>query len=235
MKNYIIFLVIIISFIACTKRDNRKVVNDTKDVSEVKKESKTVAIADLPFVIDSTTYMIHPIGNYTTHKSRSEYIGSSGSYTSDNISFTNFSKNRISGSISNVKFQHIDSNELKSLTKNILKIHSMNFLRDLYKKTENGYFVYNLTDKDTNADGDLDYNDLETLYISSLNGTGFRKLSPNGQDLVTWKTILEANKLYFKTIEDIDGNGEFDKKDKMHYFYLDLSVPNSKVIEYDPI
>ncbi|MFD2915843.1 hypothetical protein [Psychroserpens luteus] len=235
MKNYIIILVILISISACTKQDNRKVVDETKDVSEVKKESKTVAIAELPFVIDSTSYMIHLIGNYTTHKRRSEYIGSSGSYSSDDISFTNFSKNRISGNISNVKFQHIDSNELKSLTKNILNIHSMNFLREVYKKTENGYFVYNLTDKDTNADGELDYNDLESLYISNLNGTEFRKLSPNGQDLVTWKTILEANKLYFKTIEDIDGNGEFDKKDKTHYFYLDLNNVGSKVVEYHPI
>jgi hypothetical protein len=235
MKNYIILLVILISFSACTKPDNRKVVDKTKDASEVKKESNIVAIADLPFVIDSTSYMIHPIGNYTTQKNRSKYLGSSGSYSSDNISITNYSKNRISGSISNVKFQHIDSNELTSLTKEIINIHSINFLREVYKKTENGYFIYNVTDKDTNADEDFDYNDLESLYISNLNGTNFRKLSPNGQDLVTWKTILEANKLYFKTIEDIDGNGEFDKKDKTHYFYLDLSLPNSNVVEYHPI
>ena len=50
-----------------------------------------------------------------------------------------------------------------------------------------------------------------------------------------WKTILEANKLFFKSIEDIDANGEFDKKDKIHYFYLDVSIPNAEVTEYFPV
>ncbi|MFT5848069.1 MAG: hypothetical protein ACJARX_002367 [Psychroserpens sp.] len=44
-----------------------------------------------------------------------------------------------------------------------------------------------------------------------------------------------TKRLYFKTIKDIDNNGEFDKKDNKHYFYLDLNDINSKVIEYFPI
>ena len=235
MKTYIKILIILITFSLCSDRDKRKVVDDPKTVSEVKKETKIIQIAELPFLIDSTSYMIHTIGNYNPQKGRTKHIGSSGSYYSDDFTSTSFSENRISGNISNVKFQHIDSSALKSLTKNTLNIQSMHFLREVYNKTGHGYFIYNVIDKDSNADGELNYEDLESLYISNLNGTAFRKLSPNGQDMGNWKTLLEANKLFFKSIEDIDANGEFDKKDKIHYFYLDVSTPNAEATEYFPI
>ena len=231
MKNIIPILIIIISFSACTKRDNRKVVDDVENLSKTKKEIKTIDIADLPILIDSTSYLVHPIGNYSIEKDRSEY-----SYKrSENLSVVNYSGNRITGNISNIKFQDIDSNELISLTEETLNIKSMMFLRDVFEKTEKGYFIYNVFDKDTNADGELNSEDLRSLYMSNLNGTAFRKLSPSLQDVNRWKVITEANKLYFKSIEDIDKNGEFDKKDKTHYFYLDLSNKNSKVVEYFPI
>jgi len=235
MKKIIILLIIITTCIGCEKLDKRKVIDDPKSASEVKKEVKTIEIADLPFLIDSTNYMIHPIGNYMPQKSRTKYEGSSGSYYEIDNTYTNYSRDRISGNISNVKFQHLDSSGLKSLTTKIINIQSMNFLREIYKTSDIGYFLYEVTDKDTNSDGKLNFRDLKSLYISNLNGTNFRKISPDSQDLIKWKTIVIAHKLFFKSIEDVDNNGEFNKKDKTHYFYLDLSVPDSQVVEYFPI
>jgi hypothetical protein len=37
--------------------------------AEVKKDSETIDIAHLPLHIDSTNYLIHPIGNYQIEKS----------------------------------------------------------------------------------------------------------------------------------------------------------------------
>ncbi|WCO00859.1 hypothetical protein [Psychroserpens ponticola] len=234
MKYYFPLFMIIISFFACTKRDHRKVIENTENTSEKRKDIKTFEVADLPIHIDSTSYLIHPIGNYDMENSRSEYFKSEN-YRLSGHAVSNVSKNKISGNLSNVKFEHLDSTGLKSLTDKTMKIRSMLFLRDIYNKIGKGYFIYHVIDKDTNSDGELDYNDLRSLYISNLNGTNFRKLSPNRQELETWKVILEANTLYLKSIEDIDNNGEYDKKDKTHYFYLDLSKENSKIAEYYPI
>ncbi|WP_298895577.1 hypothetical protein [uncultured Psychroserpens sp.] len=238
MKNCITVFISIILLSACTKTDNRKVVEQTDGITKEKNERKTVVMADLPIHIDSTNYLIHPIGNYVFSRNKSDY-SEYDDYRSDSYSNTfdvsSNSGDRITGDISNLKFQNVNSNELKPLTENTVSIRSILFLRKVFKKNGKGYFLYEVIDKDTNADGDLDFNDLKSIYISNLNGTAFRKLSPHLQDLVTWKMILEANKLFFKSIEDTDRNGEFNKKDKMHYFYLDLSDEHSKVVEYYPI
>ncbi|MDG5492673.1 hypothetical protein [Psychroserpens sp. SPM9] len=209
-------------------------VDDTKTSTEALSEQKTVAIADLPILIDSTSIIIHPIGNYIKSKNRSDYFKSS-SYESDSFSTVNHTRNQIRGLMSNIKFQHIDSNALKPLTDKKICISSMNFLREVFEATAQGYFLYLVYDKDTNVDGVLNYKDLESLYMSNLDGTAFRKLSPDNQDLKQWKIIIEAKKLYFKSIEDSDKNGEFDNKDTLHYFYLDLNAINSQVTEYYPI
>lgn len=236
MKYYFLLFIFIISFTACSNSDNRKVVENSENTSKKQKEDTSYEISDLPIHIDSTAYLIHPIGNYVIRRGRTKYFDSEDYEVNSSSSVSmNHSKNKITGDLSNVKFQHLDSNKLKSLTDKTLRINSMLFLRDVYKKNNKGYFVYNVIDADTNSDGKLNYNDLRSLYISNLNGTKFRKLSPNRQELNAWKIIIEANKLYFKSIEDSDKNGEFNKKDKLHYFYLDLDNENSKVIEYYPI
>ena len=234
MKNYIALFATIVLCLACTKKDNRKVVDDFETIYEEKKTKKTTEIADLPILIDSTSIIIHPVGNYTIHEGRSGY--SSGKwYRGSNQTVSNYSQDRFTGNISNLQFEHIDSTELKSLTDKTIRINSMLFLRDVFEMNNKGYFLYQVIDKDTNGDHTLNSNDLRSLYLSNLNGTNFRKLSPDLQDLAQWKIILEAHKLYFKTIEDTDGNGEFDQKDQMHYFYLDLNLEHSKVVEYFPV
>lgn len=234
MKNYIPLLILIILCSACTKGDKRKVVSEVENGQAENKNIKTVDIADLPIHIDSTHYLVHPIGTYILKKDRSDY-SKYGSYRLDNYDISSQSGDRITGNLSNVKFQRIDANELKSLTEENLNISSMTFIRDVFKKIEKGYLIYDVIDKDTNADGTLDFNDLRSLYMSNLNGTSFRKLSPNGQDLIKWKVILAANKLYFKSLEDTNNDGEFNKKDQFHYFFIDLSDDTSKVVEYHPI
>ncbi|WP_460218162.1 hypothetical protein [Psychroserpens sp. MEBiC05023] len=234
MKHYIKYLVIILLFIACSDNDNRKVVAKNDTTTKHNKTSKTKVIANLPMLIDSTDFLIHPIGKYALKKSRSEYF-SSDSYESHEFSSVSSSRDGFYGNLSNVKFQQIPSKELKALTTSTINITSMTFLRQVYNDLNKGYFLYEVNDKDTNADGTLNSGDLESLYISNLNGAGFRKLSPDRQELITWKVIIEAKTLYFKSIEDTDNNGKFDNKDTMHYYYLDLNQDNSKVIEYFPV
>lgn len=91
-----------------------------------------------------------------------------------------------------------------------------------------------MVDKDTNRDGKIDSNDIKTLYISEINGNNFTKLSADLEELIDWNTIEVQNRLYFRTIEDINKNGSFDKNDLMHYYYVDLKNPMWEAVKYSP-
>jgi len=87
---------------------------------------------------------------------------------------------------------------------------------------------------DTNKDGKLDANDIKSLYISEISGNHFMKLSPDFQELIDWNLIEEKNRLYFRTTEDTNKNGDFDKDDTVFYYYVDLLDKEWKINEYKP-
>ena len=236
MKNILIIGTIIILFSSCRDNDKPKIVhNENKEIPELKKDTSFIEISDLPIQIDSTNYLIHTIGNFKIENNRGKVIYSSSGNSSKNFSISSYGGYRISGNISNIKFQHTDSNKLSSLTEKLIKIRSVSFLRKVFDNTKKQLLVYELADKDTNQDGKLDFNDINTLYISKINGNNFMKLTDNNNELIDWKIIESLNRLYFRTIEDINKDGEFNKKDIVHYKYVDLNSEKLKVLEYNPI
>ena len=53
--------------------------------------------------------------------------------------------------------------------------------------------------------------------------------------IVDWKIVTQLNRLYFKSISDTNKNGEFDKKDKVNYQYVNLEDETLKVMTYNPM
>jgi len=89
-----------------------------------------------------------------------------------------------------------------------------------------------LADMDTNKDNILDTNDIQSLYLSDISGTRFTKMSADFQEVVDWNVIDSKSRLYFRTIEDANKNGAFDKNDVMHYHFIDLASKDWKVSDY---
>jgi hypothetical protein len=54
-------------------------------------------------------------------------------------------------------------------------------------------------------------------------------------ELIDWNLVESKNRLYFRSIEDTNKNGEFDKNDVIHYHFIDLSSKDWKVQDYSPI
>jgi hypothetical protein len=235
MKNILSFVLFAILIISC-KKDDKKISHDNTVEIELKKDSTKIEIADLPIIIDSTDYLIHPIGHITEYGSRFSKLSSyeSGrSYTSYSIS--HYNKFSLKGEFSNLKFQHKDSDTLNPLTNEIIEITSVTFLEDIRKFSGNTFLVYTIRDEDTNKNMKIDDNDVRTLYISTIDGKNLKRLTPKLDQIVDWKTIPNLNRLYFKSIADTNKNGEFDKMDKVNYQYVNLSDPELKVIKYNPI
>lgn len=238
MKNILILAITTIFFVSCGNEKKPKVIypeNEDIETAELKRDSTQIEIADIPIHIDSTEYLIHPIGEYKMYGSRGKVYFGSSSYGSGSFSISNYNRYEITGDLHNLKFQKIDSENLSMLTTKNIRIKSISFLRDMFDDTKKRILVYRVLDKDTNRDNKLDDNDIKTLYISNIDGTNFTKLTAEFQELIDWKVLGINNRLYFRSIEDTNKNGEFDKEDKVHYQYVDFNIGKLKVTEYQPI
>jgi len=122
------------------------------------------------------------------------------------------------------------------LTDKPVLIQSVTYVNTFFKKNSQQLLVYSLADMDTNRDGKLDANDIKSLYISDVSGNRFTKLSIDFEEIIDWNIIESKNRLYFRTIEDTNKNGKFDKGDFIHYNFVDLLSKDWKLVEtYKPI
>ncbi len=238
MKNLILILILSTIIFSCKNDKNQKVKYDkTTNEKSVIRDTTLNEISDLPIEIDSTEYLIYPIGKYNFYDGGSNskiYSGSSNSYGS--FSNTSQSGNDIFyGEFSNLKFQQINSDSITKLTDKYIKIQSFTFLRKIFENIGKQYIIYVLNDSDTNNDRKITDEDIKSLYISKVSGENFIKLTSNNQELIDWKIITNQNKLYYRSIEDIDKNGDFNQDDKLHYFFIDFNNMELKSKEYNPI
>lgn len=231
---YIIFLLLILT-VGCQNQEKPKVIyEDSKTVAEpAKKAAEEIEIADLPIHMEGTKYLLHAIGDVRV----SEVNGSYGSSKTNSVSYalSNYNRFELTGYFENIKFQHIDSTALRPLTDKKIQIQTATFLNTVAAKIKRQILVYSLVDSDTNKDGKIDVNDIKSLYISEFSGAKFTKLSGELQELIDWNIVEAQNRLYFRTIEDINKNGAFDKNDKVHYHYVNLVSKDWDVEDYSPI
>lgn len=235
MKNILITFSLLILLFSCNKKQPKKVEFNAKiKNTPVLKDSTLVEFADLPFRIDSTEYLIHIKGYYKKRIKKNKYRSSSDwNRYSENYSVAYNNSNGISGNITNVKFQHIDSTKLNQLTTKKIRINFMKFIKN--KNSTSQFIVYKVIDMDTNKDNKLNQEDVESLYISHLNGRDFKKLTTKYYKLLDYTFLKINNTLYFRSIEDINKNGKFEKNDKIHYQFVNLNDKGLNVISYNPL
>ncbi|WP_116787170.1 hypothetical protein [Flavobacterium psychrotrophum] len=236
------------SLLACTlaatlmvscKEDKPKpkvIYNKEKQAAAPKKiDSTQIKVADLPIHLEGTKYLIHPVGDIRIYDDSKSSYGSSRTNSSVSYAISNYNRFEITGYFENIKFQHVDSTALRPLTDKKLQIQTVTYLNTIAEKTKKQILVYALVDSDTNQDGRVDANDIKSLYVSDISGAGFKKLSGDVQELVDWSVIDAQNRIYFRTLEDINKNGAFDKDDVVHYHYADLLSPEWEVKDYAPV
>ena len=237
MKNYFLYIAIVFVglFVSCKKEEAEKpkVTYETtsKAKPEVVSDANQIEVADLPINMEGTNYLIHPIGVMSGNGK-----GIKSSYDSEQgFTISNYGEYQITGYLKNLKFQEIGKDTIYSLTDKQILIETATYLKTFADKSKQQLLVYTLADMDTNKDGKLDGNDIKSLYISTISGQKFTKLSADFQELIDWKIIESKNLLYFRTIEDTNKNGEFDAKDSVQYQFINLLDKEWKVISYKPI
>ncbi len=219
--------------LSCNKKETPKVKYESAKNLEkviVKKDTSQIEIADLPIQMEGTNYILHPIGKVRLSEDYKQSNSKNLNVSSYVIS--NYNRFELTGYFDNIKFQHLDSTATHLLTDKQIQIQTATFLNTTEVKIGKKYLVYTLADMDSNKDGDLDENDIKSLYLSFSNGQNFIKLSIDFQEVIDWNLLKSKNRLYFRSIEDINKNGAFDKTDKLHYFFVDLNSKGLKAEEY---
>lgn len=241
MKNALIALLSLSSVFLVSCKDDAaqpKVIYDgSKPVKEQPKkvDSTEIKVADLPVHMEGTKYLIHPVGDIRIYDDSNRSYGTSRTNNSVSYAISNYNRFEITGYFENLKFQHADSTALRSLTAKKIQIQTATYLNTISDKYKKQLLVYTLVDADTNKDGKVDANDIRSLYISDISGHGFKKLSEDVQELIDWNLIEAQGKVYFRTIEDINKNGAFDKNDRVHYHYVNLLSQELSVSDYEPV
>ncbi len=205
--------------------------NTSKASAKAKTDTTKIEVADLPILMSGSNYLIFPVGDLNV--SDGNIRGSYDSATSTNelkFKVSNYSENEITGYLRNLKFQQIGTDSIKTLTNKTVLIQTVTYLKTIKQPI----LVYTLADMDTNKDNKLDANDIKSLYLSDISGNNFSKISTDFHELIDWNLVESQNRLYFRTIEDTNKNGEFDKNDILHYHFLDLSNKDWKVSDYHP-
>lgn len=241
MKKALIAIITLSSlfFVACKEEEQKpKVIYDeaVPGKEQAKKlDSTEIKVADLPVYMEGTKYLIHPVGDIRVYGDSNRSYGTSR--TNGNVSYaiSNYNRFEITGYFENLKFQHVDSTALRPLTTKKIQIQTATYLNTIAAKYKKNILLYTLVDADTNQDGKVDANDIKSLYISDASGIGFKKLSQDAQELIDWNLIEVQGRVYFRTIEDINKNGAFDKNDKVHYHYVDILQENWEAVVYEPV
>ena len=229
----------LLTLVSCKKEEVQKpkvIYKTPAKTDAIARDSSQVLIADLPIHMPGTNYLIYPIASMNIYEKniKSSY-GSSSNGNEMSFKISNYSEFEITGYLQNLKFQEVSSDSLKALTDKPILIQTVTYLKSVSDKTKQQVLIYTLADSDTNRDGKLDNSDIKTLYISDISGDNFTKLSVDFQELIDWSLIESKNRLYFRTIEDTNKNGKFDKNDIIHYHFADLSNKDWKVSDYSPI
>lgn len=238
MKNFLKYsvLALITLFVSCKEETEKpKVIyeNTSKEQPEAKADTSKILVADLPVQMEGTSVLLFPIGEFAVQNRTAKAKYSSSERESFVVSNSN--EYEITGYLSNIKFKQVGQDSLTVLTNKPVLIERVTYLKSIADKTKKQFLVYVLEDMDSNKDGKLDSNDIKDLYISAIDGTNFKKLSVEFHEFIDWNVIESLNRLYFRTIEDINKNGAFDKEDKVHYYFVDLLDKELKVVEYNPV
>ena len=236
MKRILFSLVLFTTLLSCKKEETtpKVIYEEGKAKAEVVvRDSGSIKVADLPILMEGSNYLIHPIGDVRVYDVEGRTYGSS---KANQISYaiSNYNRFEITGFLDNLNFQHIDSTQVKPLTNQKIQIQFATFLNTLAAKTKKQIMVYTLVDADTKKDGKMNQNDIRSLYLSTTSGTKFTKISSDFQEVIDWNIIEKTSRLYFRSIEDVNKNGAFDKNDKVHYHYVNLLADEWKVEMYTP-
>lgn len=93
-----------------------------------------------------------------------------------------------------------------------------------YLTNQPHHLFYKIRVDDFNKDGNLSSTDPLYLFVSDKKGNGFRQISPDGYNLISWEYIKSTKKVIMILAKDSDGNLKFEESDEVKSFEVNLNT-----------
>ena len=152
--------------------------------------------------IDSTDYVIYPLSVSENDDNDNGIIYKSSGRSSiyHNIIFYNLI----------TKKYHLLNNRKMLITTYSVKDGSVDYPVNSAVNQSSRYIYYKAIVKDYNGDGKLDMGDPEYLFISDLQGSYFKQISPDDMNVATWQEIPKKGKILMELTTDTNGDKKFE-------------------------
>lgn len=171
----IAFLGIILS--SCLNSDQAEVVSENMTSKDEKKQVKLNI--HLPVVLDSTDYLVYPVGEAIESETSNRFLYKSR----DDYSYY----------LKNLIFEDTQTGKTHLLADKNLKIESFQRLTDP-KNRPTDVILYEIVDDDSS-----EKQRYTATYLSGIDGKNFTRISPEDEIILDYKFILNTDKLYFLT------------------------------------
>lgn len=209
-------ILVLIAFIACQKDEKRIELIDQENLSQTQIDSileKFRFKYEKPIILDSNDQVLIPIST--------EFIQKRKSYSKVSYEYNEYPR------YWNVLFYNTKSNETRLLTEDKYRISSISTKNNAKEherklKSLDGKILYKIGDIDYNKDRKLNQKDPEFLFISEIDGTNLKRISPINEDLIHYEVVPNSNQIILETRRDINKDSLFNKDDVSIWYRTEL-------------
>lgn len=184
--------------------------------------------------LDSTDYLLFPLGMKSIENSENKGLRSKSSdeYVSDGYSggYRNYKYNFYSLNFyncNNIIFYNKKTEETHLLLQKpaIISQFYFPYYSDDYKGEKFWFLLMAIREYDTNADGFINEQDAEIVYVSNLSGTKIKPVTPDNTQLIDWFIDESSNTILLKVRNDSNKDKKFDYYDEIEILKTDISIP----------
>jgi hypothetical protein len=87
-------------------------------------------------------------------------------------------------------------------------------------------WLYQIIDKDTNQDQELNQEDAVIGYISDLSGKNLQQVTPDNTKIINWVVVPSQNAVFIRIIKDSNNDNKFTATDKTNFIRVNLEQPS---------
>ena len=206
---------------ACTHLSQDPTPSSLEHLSEVQIDSVLEQIDfsyESPVELDSSDFIIFPLSAYnpTQWKSKSDLLSLSESRYSE-----------LYTGHWNLLFFHPESHENHLLTQSRMLISEyLVNLPDAGPKLSRSILL-KVRDQDVDADGRISLVEPESLYWVQQDGKGLERISPENEDLVSYKILSDTDEIIYQTQQFSIREGKLIYEDSYSWYYVNLSNGNT--------
>lgn len=215
-----------------TQAGLRLVTKDSSKADEPKKQQMLV-YGDY-MSLDSTDFLLIPLGMKTEEDKENRLLKnrSIDDYSSDgyNSGYKSFKYNFYSldfGNCNNIIFYNKKTEDSYLLLQKPAVISEFYF--PYYNKEYTGkkywFLLLGIHDEDTNADGYLNDEDAEKVFISDLSGKTMTQITPDSSQLIDWYIDAATNNILMKVRMDTNNDKHFTTTDDVEILKSPINKP----------